>query len=86
MKYIEENPDFIKPEPRKKRWLTTSKTRSSRFVRFKKLIYMGRPADFDDGHVIYVWIDALQTTSPPSATLRTKRENCITSTGRQMCI
>ena len=60
MKHIEENPDFIVPDFRKKEIINNflkpglqdlCVTRSS----FK----WGVPVSFDDKHVIYVWIDAL---------------------------
>ncbi len=62
IKHIEENPEFIEPESRKKEMVNNflkcegglqdlCVSRSS----FK----WGVPVSFDDGHVIYVWIDAL---------------------------
>ncbi len=59
-KFLEDNPDFIQPESRKKEMINNfikpglqdlCITRSS----FK----WGIPVDFDPKHVIYVWIDAL---------------------------
>ena len=60
MKHIEENPEFIQPESRKKGMgknflkpglqdLCVSRTSFS----------WGIPVEFDPGHVIYVWMDAL---------------------------
>ena len=60
LKHIEENPQFIEPESRKNEMIQNflkeplpdlSVSRSS----FK----WGIPVEFDPGHVVYVWIDAL---------------------------
>ncbi len=60
MKYIDEHPDFIQPESRKKEMINNflkpglqdlCVSRSS----FTWVI----PVEFDDKHIIYVWIDAL---------------------------
>ena len=58
--HIEQNPDFIYPESRKKEMLNN-------FIRpglqdlcvSRSSFKWGVPVPFDDGHVIYVWIDAL---------------------------
>jgi methionyl-tRNA synthetase len=58
--YIEQNPDFIYPESRKKEMLNN-------FIRpglqdlcvSRSSFKWGIPVDFDDKHIIYVWIDAL---------------------------
>lgn len=60
MKHIEENPDFIQPESRKNEMINN-------FLRpgltdlcvSRSSFKWGVPVDFDDRHVIYVWIDAL---------------------------
>lgn len=60
MKYIEENPDFIKPEPRKKEMVNNFlKPGLQDLCVSRSSFTWGVPVDFDDGHVIYVWIDAL---------------------------
>lgn len=60
LKHIEENPEFIEPESRRNEMIQNflkeplpdlSVSRSS----FK----WGIPVEFDPGHVVYVWIDAL---------------------------
>ena len=60
MKHIEEHPEFIQPESRKNEMINN-------FLRpgltdlcvSRSSFKWGVPVDFDDRHVIYVWIDAL---------------------------
>ena len=60
MKHIEEHPDFIQPESRKNEMINN-------FLRpgltdlcvSRSSFKWGVPVEFDDRHVIYVWIDAL---------------------------
>ncbi|MCR5040520.1 MAG: methionine--tRNA ligase [Clostridia bacterium] len=59
-KYIEDNPDFIYPEARKNEMLNN-------FIRpgiqdlcvSRSSFKWGIPVPFDEGHVVYVWLDAL---------------------------
>ena len=59
-KYIEENPEFIQPPARKNEML-------NKFIRpgltdicvSRSTFTWGVPVEFDPGHVVYVWIDAL---------------------------
>ena len=59
-KYIEEHPDFIQPPARKNEMLNN-------FIRpgltdlcvSRSTFTWGVPVEFDPGHVVYVWIDAL---------------------------
>ncbi len=60
MKYIEENPDFISPEPRKKEMINNFiKPGLQDLCVSRSSFKWGVPVTFDDKHVIYVWIDAL---------------------------
>ena len=60
MKYFEENPDFIKPESRKNEMINNFlKPGLSDLCVSRSSFKWGVPVPFDDGHVIYVWIDAL---------------------------
>ncbi len=60
MKYIEENPDFIKPESRKKEMVNNFlKPGLQDLCVSRSSFSWGVPVEFDDKHVIYVWIDAL---------------------------
>ncbi len=60
LKHFEENPDFIAPESRKNEMINN-------FLRpgladlcvSRSSFKWGVPVDFDDKHIIYVWIDAL---------------------------
>ena len=60
VKYYEDNPDFFKPDSRKAEMINN-------FIRpglndlcvSRSSFKWGVPVDFDDKHVIYVWIDAL---------------------------
>ncbi len=60
MKYIEEHPDFIQPESRRNEMINNFlKPGLSDLCVSRSTFKWGVPVDFDDGHVIYVWIDAL---------------------------
>ena len=58
--FIENNPDFIYPESRKKEMLNNFiKPGLQDLCVSRSSFKWGVPVDFDDKHVIYVWIDAL---------------------------
>lgn len=58
--YIENNPNFIYPESRKKEMLNNFiKPGLQDLCVSRSSFKWGIPVDFDDKHVIYVWIDAL---------------------------
>ena len=58
--FIENNPDFIYPESRKKEMLNNFiKPGLQNLCVSRSSFKWGVPVDFDDKHVIYVWIDAL---------------------------
>ncbi len=60
MKYYEENPDFIKPESRKNEMINNFlKPGLSDLCVSRSSFKWGVPVEFDDRHVIYVWLDAL---------------------------
>jgi len=60
MKHIEENPDFIQPESRKKEMINNFiKPGIQDLCVSRSTFTWGVPVEFDDRHVIYVWIDAL---------------------------
>lgn len=60
IKYIEDNPDFIHPEPRKKEMLNNFLKAGLQDLCVSRTSFKwGVPVSFDDKHVIYVWIDAL---------------------------
>ena len=60
MKYIEENPDFIQPESRKKEMINNFLKPGLQDLCVSRTSFKwGIPVTFDDKHVIYVWIDAL---------------------------
>ncbi len=59
-KYIDEHPDFIEPEARKKEMVNNFiKPGVQDLCVSRSTFKWGVPVDFDDKHVIYVWIDAL---------------------------
>ena len=59
-KHIEENPDFIYPESRKKEMLNNFiKPGLQDLCVSRSSFKWGIPVKFDEGHVTYVWIDAL---------------------------
>ncbi len=60
MKHIEENPDFIQPESRKKEMVNNFLKPGLQDLCVSRTSFKwGVPVTFDDNHVIYVWIDAL---------------------------
>ncbi len=60
MKYIEDNPEFIQPESRKKEMVNNFlKPGLQDLCVSRSSFSWGVPVDFDEKHVIYVWIDAL---------------------------
>ncbi len=60
MKHIEENPDFIYPESRKKEMVNNFlKPGLQDLCVSRSTFSWGVPVEFDPKHVIYVWIDAL---------------------------
>lgn len=60
MKHIEENPEFIQPESRKKEMVNNFLKPGLQDLCVSRTSFSwGVPVEFDDKHVIYVWIDAL---------------------------
>ncbi len=60
LKHIEENPDFIKPDSRKNEMINNFlKPGLQDLCVSRSTFKWGVPVEFDEGHVIYVWIDAL---------------------------
>ena len=60
LEYYEQNPDFIKPESRKNEMINNFlKPGLSDLCVSRSSFKWGVPIDFDDKHIIYVWIDAL---------------------------
>ena len=60
MKHIEEHPEFIQPESRKKEMVNNFLKPGLQDLCVSRTSFSwGIPVDFDDKHVIYVWIDAL---------------------------
>ncbi len=60
IKHIEENPDFIQPESRKNEMMNNFIKAGLQDLCVSRTSFKwGIPVDFDDKHVIYVWVDAL---------------------------
>jgi len=60
VKYIESHPDFIQPISRKNEMINNFITPGLEDLCVSRTSFKwGIPVDFDDKHVIYVWIDAL---------------------------
>lgn len=60
MKHIEDNPDFICPESRKREMVNNFLKPGLQDLCVSRTSFKwGIPVTFDDRHVIYVWIDAL---------------------------
>lgn len=60
LEYYEQNPDFIVPQSRKNEMINNFlKPGLSDLCVSRSSFKWGIPVDFDDRHVVYVWIDAL---------------------------
>ncbi|MGG7165153.1 methionine--tRNA ligase [Clostridium ihumii] len=60
IEYIEKHPDFIQPESRKNEMLNNFLRPGLQDLCISRTSFTwGIPVEFDPGHVIYVWIDAL---------------------------
>ncbi|MBQ1476917.1 MAG: methionine--tRNA ligase [Erysipelotrichaceae bacterium] len=60
IKHIEEHPEFIQPESRKNEMLNNFLKPGLQDLCVSRTSFKwGIPVDFDDKHVVYVWIDAL---------------------------
>ena len=60
IKHIEEHPEFIQPESRKNEMMNNFIKAGLQDLCVSRTSFKwGIPVDFDDKHVIYVWIDAL---------------------------
>ena len=59
LKFYEEHPDFIRPETRKNEIVTFVKSGLKDLSISRSTFDWGVPLPFDEGHVAYVWADAL---------------------------
>ena len=60
IKHIEDHPDFIQPESRKNEMINNFIKPGLQDLAVSRTSFKwGIPVDFDDKHVVYVWIDAL---------------------------
>lgn len=60
MKHIEEHPEFIQPESRKREMVNNFLKPGLQDLCVSRTSFdWGVPVEFDPGHVVYVWIDAL---------------------------
>lgn len=60
MEYIEANPEFIQPESRKKEMVNNFLKPGLQDLCVSRTSFTwGIPVEFDPGHIVYVWIDAL---------------------------
>ena len=60
IKHIEDHPDFIQPESRKNEMMNNFLKAGLQDLCVSRTSFKwGVPVDFDDKHVVYVWIDAL---------------------------
>jgi methionyl-tRNA synthetase len=60
IKHIEQNPDFIQPESRKNEMVNNFLKPGLQDLCVSRTSFKwGIPVDFDDKHVVYVWVDAL---------------------------
>lgn len=60
MEYIETHPEFIQPESRKKEMVNNFLKPGLQDLCVSRTSFTwGIPVEFDEGHIVYVWIDAL---------------------------
>ncbi len=60
MQYIDEHPEFIQPESRKREMINNFLKPGLQDLCVSRTSFnWGIPVEFDPGHVVYVWIDAL---------------------------
>ena len=60
IKHIEEHPEFIQPESRKNEMMNNFLKAGLQDLCVSRTSFKwGIPVDFDPGHIVYVWIDAL---------------------------
>lgn len=60
MEYIEAHPEFIQPESRKKEMVNNFLKPGLQDLCVSRTSFTwGIPVEFDEGHIVYVWIDAL---------------------------
>ena len=60
MKHIEENPQFIQPESRKNEMVNNFLKPGLQDLCVSRTSFTwGVPVDFEEGHIVYVWLDAL---------------------------
>jgi len=60
IKYIEEHPDFIQPPTRKNEMINNFLKPGLEDLCVSRTSFKwGIPVDFDPGHIVYVWVDAL---------------------------
>ncbi len=60
LKHIEENPEFIQPESRKKEMVNNFLKAGLQDLCVSRTSFTwGIPVTFDDKHIVYVWLDAL---------------------------
>ena len=60
MKHIEEHPEFIQPESRKNEMINNFLKPGLQDLCVSRTSFTwGIPVDFDPGHIVYVWLDAL---------------------------
>ena len=60
MKHIVDNPEFIQPESRKKEMINNFLKPGLQDLCVSRTSFTwGIPVDFEEGHIVYVWIDAL---------------------------
>lgn len=60
IEYIENNPEFIQPESRKKEMINNFIKPGLQDLCVSRTSFTwGIPVEFDPGHIVYVWIDAL---------------------------
>ena len=72
LKHIEEHPEFIQPESRRNEMVNFIKGGLEDLC-VPDYLPVGTPVPFQEGHIIYVWFDALTNYRPPSVSDRIRK-------------
>ena len=74
LKYIDEHPDFIKPESKKNEVVAFIKQGLQDLSISRTTFDWGIPLELEEGHVIYVWFDALTVYLTGAGFLKDEKE------------
>ena len=84
IEHINTHPEFIQPVSRKNEMMNNFLLPGLQDLCVSRTSFKwGIPVDFDDKHVVYVWLDALTISQVSGMMLMATHQNSIRSSGRQ---